>query len=319
MPQYSWPCGGRSLASKYRLAVIAAKAFAGFAGTILIPVICAEAWLVADNSKLAQQVRWILCESRPEAINVDRGCGPAPDPDGGQKIGLLEFDTFQMSDVANWLALVYPAQTATNRLTTVPVNGGVASPGPGEAEVLLDVDTVTELTLFTDTKYVVYVAPMGTGFQQLFNAMINDGDTIISNSWEQCEDQTSMADAQSIDSILAQAAASGISVFNATGDYGAVCFDGSSNTIVVPADSPHATAVGGTTPVFGAAEIYGGEMWWNNSTHVPPGGAGGYGISKYFPAPSYQNSLTGSAMRERAGSADPPRASDGRADRGPRA
>ena len=51
---------------------------------------------------------------------------------------------------------------------------------------------------------VVYDAPFtGAGsFQALFNRMIDDGVTIISNSWAYCEDQTTLADVESIDSIL---------------------------------------------------------------------------------------------------------------------
>ena len=92
----------------------------------------------------------------------------------------------------------------------------------------------------------------------MFNAMINDGDTVISNSWSQCEDQTSLAEAQGIDSVLAQAAASGIRLFNGSGD-GGTCLDGSPNTVGVPADSPHATAVGGTTLTLGPGLTYGSE------------------------------------------------------------
>ena len=38
----------------------------------------------------------------------------------------------------------------------------------------------------------------------MFQAMIGDGDTVISNSWTQCEDQTPVAEAQAINSILAR-------------------------------------------------------------------------------------------------------------------
>ena len=45
--------------------------------------------------------------------------------------------------------------------------------------------------------------------------------TIISNSWAYCEDQTTLADVQSIDSIFQSAAVSNISIFNGAGDSGA--------------------------------------------------------------------------------------------------
>ena len=133
--------------------------------------------------------------------------------------------------------------TEMSHLQQVNVNGGVATPGAGESEVLLDIDTV--LASAPLSNYVVYDAPASTSFVQMFQAMIADGDTVISNSWSQCEDQTPIADAQAIDSVLASAAASGITVLNGTGDSGSTCLDGSRNTIGVPADSPHATAIGG--------------------------------------------------------------------------
>ena len=215
-----------------------------------------------------------------------------------QKIGLLEFDTFHPSDVANWLALTSGGGDSTaSGLSEVPVNGGVPTPGAGESEVLLDIDTAMLFDPLPQTRYVVYEGPPSTSFQTMFNAMINDGDTVISNSWAECEDQVSQADADSIDSVLAQAAASGVSVLNGSGDSGSTCLDGSPNTIGVPADSPSATAVGGSSATAGPGFSYGSETWWNGSTHTPSTGSGGYGVSRYFSRPSYQNGLTTSSMR----------------------
>ena len=131
------------------------------------------------------------------------------------------------------------------------MNGGVAEPGPGESEVLLDVDTVMLQAPLPGTSYVVFDAPNGTSFGTMFSAMIDDGVTVVSNSWSECEDQMSQAEVQGIDTILQSAAAGGISVFNGSGDSGTTCLDGSANTIGVPADSPNATTVGGTSPAPG--------------------------------------------------------------------
>ena len=97
------------------------------------------------------------------------------------------------------------------------VNGG-ASAGSDQADVLVDVDTA--LLFAPGAQVRVYDAAFtgrGTSFQTLFNAMINDHVTVISNSWAYCEDQTTLADVESIDAILASAAGTGISVFNASG------------------------------------------------------------------------------------------------------
>jgi hypothetical protein len=213
-----------------------------------------------------------------------------------QKIGLLEFDTYTPSDVQDWLEVNGNAANFA-QLSTVPVDGGVTTPGPGESEVLLDVDTVMLQAPLPATSYVVYEAPNGTSFGTMFSAMIDGGVTVISNSWSECEDEMSQAEAQSIDTVLQSAAAGGISVFNGSGDSGTTCLDGSANTVGVPADSPDATAVGGTSPAPGPGLTYGSETWWNGVTHTPPTGQGGYGISKFFPAPAYQTGLSSSTMR----------------------
>jgi hypothetical protein len=230
-------------------------------------------------------------------ISVAPSSGIAGSAPNAQKIGLLEFDTFHPSDVQDWLVFAHADQSFASRVSTVSINGGVTSPGSGESEVLLDIATLMLTDPSPNTNYLVYVAPASTTFQQLFNAMINDGVTVISNSWSDCEDEHTLAEVQSIDAILAAGAASGIGVFNGSGDKGGTCLDGSPNTVGVPADSPHATAVGGTTPRFGAGYTYGGETWWNGSSNAPPTGQGGFGTSRYFARPAYQNGLTGSPMR----------------------
>jgi hypothetical protein len=214
-----------------------------------------------------------------------------------QKIGLLEFDTYRASDVADWLNLMNFDPSLQGRLSEVPVNGGVTSPGAGESEVLLDIDTVIGAASLPDTSYVVYDAPPSASFVQMFQRMIADGDTVIANSWSQCEDQTPLADAQAIDSVLASAEASGVTVVNGAGDSGSTCLDGTPNTVGVPADSPHATAVGGVSPTPGPGLTYGSEMWWDDRNATPPGGAGGFGTSRYFGRPAYQTGLTTSPSR----------------------
>jgi subtilase family serine protease len=217
-------------------------------------------------------------------------------PGAGQKIGLLEFDNYHTSDVQNYLNLLgFP--TRIGNLSRVDVSGGAGAPGAGEAEVLLDIDAV--MGLAPAAQVVVYDAPFtGRGsFQAVFNAMIGDGDNIISNSWAYCEDQTTLADVQSLDTIFANAAAAGITVLNGSGDHGSTCLDGSPNTVHVPADSPHATAVGGTSPTFNLLGTYGGETWWDGTNNTPPTGQGGYGLSRFFARPSYQGGLNTAAAR----------------------
>ncbi len=237
---------------------------------------------------------------------------PAPAWQGvdgtGQTIGLVEFDTYQPSDVVDYAALMGLPKTAANNVTAVHVAGG-ATPGPNQDEVLLDIADV--LTAAPGAKIAVYDSPFtgpGTSFQGIFNAMINGGVDIISNSWAYCEDQTTLADVQSIDTILQSAAASGITVLSGAGDHGSTCLDGSANTVAVPADSPHITAVGGTSLTLGPGFSYVSETWWDGTAAPVPTGQGGFGVSKFFTRPTYQNGLSTAGMRsipDVASDADP--------------
>jgi hypothetical protein len=220
------------------------------------------------------------------------------DVDGtGQTVGLLEFDTFNINDIRDYLALIGRPATSINRLSKVDVNGG-AQLGPEEAEVLIDIIAV--MNTARGANVVVYDAPftgIRTSFQTLFNRMIGDGVTVISNSWVYCEDQASLADAQSIDSVLASASAAGITVLNSTGDFGSTCVNGSANTASLPASSPHATAVGGTSLTVAPASTYGIELFWNGLNDTPPTGQGGFGVSRFFSRPAYQNGFNSSPTR----------------------
>jgi len=217
----------------------------------------------------------------------------------GQTVGLLEFDTFHLSDIADYIGLIGLPPGKLADVSQVHVDGGAGStPGTGVDEVLLDVDAV--LAIAPGAKIAVYDGAFtgaNTSFQAMFNAMVDDGVDIISNSWAYCEDQTSLADVQSIDAILQTAAAAGISVFNGSGDSGSTCLDGAANTIAVPSDSPHATAVGGSTLSVAPGDIWAGETWWNGSADTPQTGQGGFGISRFFTRPAYQDGHTTSAMR----------------------
>ena len=215
----------------------------------------------------------------------------------GQTIGLVEFDSFHPQDVSDFLNLgTVAVPNQISQLATIQVDGG-APIGANEEEVLLDIDAV--ITIATGANYRVYSAPFSgvSSFADIFNQMLSDRVTIISNSWSACEDEVSQADAQAIDTIFENAAAAGVSVVNGAGDTGSTCLDGSLNTIGVPADSPHATAVGGSTANAGPAGVYLGESWWNGVNEVPPTGQGGFGTSKYFTAPMYQAGISGTAMR----------------------
>lgn len=258
-----------------------------------------------DNYKktLGYQLFWPIFDSLADwksqqtGFPVRPGSRPAPAATvsgTGQVIGILSYDTFRSSDVADWLSLVFHSADRLANVTSVHVGGG-ATLGSGQAEVLLDVGTV--LAIAPGAQAVVFDAPMSTSWQTLFNAMINGGVTIISNSWGSCESQMAEADVRSIEAVLSAASASGIAVFNASGDQGGTCLDGSPDTAHVPATCPSGTAVGGASLIRGSGSTLGGATWWDGSAATPPEGQGGFGVSRYFTRPAYQDGLVVSPMR----------------------
>lgn len=238
------------------------------------------------------------------ATAYDAG-GLRPGANGaGWTIGLVEFDNFSFSDVSNWLSFAGLPASLINNLHVVDVDGGVvASGGIGTTEVLGDIDAV--LGFAQGANVVVADAPSKASWTDVYNALLGSvaGGTqgLISTSWDSCEYDMSASEAQSIDSLFQQAAASGIFFFTASGDYGGVCIDPNgtygSNVPAAPADAPHGTAVGGTVLQVGAGNTYQSESWWGSG--CPFGGkcASGFGVSVYFTRPAYQNGFTSASGR----------------------
>jgi Bacterial Ig-like domain (group 1)/Pro-kumamolisin, activation domain len=220
---------------------------------------------------------------------------PHDSPTGaGQRVGLVEFGSFNLSDVSDYLTYAGADPSLINNLSVVQLGNPGPESVPAEQEILLDIDAV--LTLAPGAQVVVYEAPQSDSFADVFNAMIADHDTVISNSWASCENQMSPADLNGTDLVLQAADAADISVLNAAGDSGSSC-GGSPDTVSFPADDPNATAVGGSSEIQGPGGTYGSETWWNGTSNSPPTGQGGFGTSAEFTRPSYQNGYTSSSGR----------------------
>lgn len=132
---------------------------------------------------------------------------------------------------------------------------------------------------------------------------------VISNSYSAPEIEDGQAALNAYNSVIERAAATGISVNYATGDYGDLGLATPVGAAPTPADSPYATAVGGTSiGIPGGAGSAKEVGWGNNQTEIaansttpldPPysfgnaGGAGG-GQSIFFKKPAYQKALPGS-------------------------
>src|SRR5262249_54927078 len=134
--------------------------------------------------------------------------------------------------------------------------------------------------------------PTSFGFQAMFNRMLGDGVTAISNSWGSCEPENTLAAVRGIDLVLQAASAAGVASFHASGDTGSPCQAASvyPNATDGPADAPTGSAVGGTTLQVGTGNAYQSESYWNSTCSGNPC-SGGFGVSVFFPVPAYQAGL----------------------------
>jgi subtilase family serine protease len=162
---------------------------------------------------------------------------------------------------------------------------------------------------------IVVVAAAGQDNEDFQNAITyitnhNLGNS-VSDSWEIDTDIIAgPLEQQSFDQVLERAAAKGISFQFSTGDSGDEGLGTPDGAPGVPSDSPHATAVGGTSIL----NVVGGSgtqtLGWGDTVSFlnlggvldPPeplgflGGAGG-GESLYFAKPSWQKALPGSGRQ----------------------
>jgi hypothetical protein len=214
----------------------------------------------------------------------------------GQTVGIVEFEPFLLSDVKAFDSCYYGASEAaamTGRIVTTTVDGG-AGVGPGSGESILDVEDVQGLAPGATVN--VYEAPNSdSGSLDMLNQMVQDNNTVISNSWGICEPDLLSAvpgAANAENTIFEQAALQGESVFSSAGDSGSDdCARGTSPTanplgVDDPASQPYVTAVGGTTITNANVPI--DEQVWNDGA---AGGGGGGGVSQIWGAQSWQQSF----------------------------
>lgn len=159
--------------------------------------------------------------------------------------------------------------------------------------VLANLDTATD-----------YGQLMSLALQATQYAVQNNLGEVISQSFGVGESCVSASYVQAEQQVFAQARAEGITVLASSGDYGADVISCSGNEVALeqgvnlPAADPLVTAVGGTTL---NADVntgqYVGETAWSGDGNIALFGATSGGVSTLFPAPDYQNGITGQANR----------------------
>jgi hypothetical protein len=196
----------------------------------------------------------------------------------GQKVGLVEFDGYNASDITNYEA---QAGLPNVHLTNILLDGFNGTPvfSGAVVEVCLDIEVAIAMAPGLDGVLVYEAGPYGN-WHDLLNRMATDN---LANQLS-CSWYTPGGGPDPVaDQIFQQMAAQGQSFFNASGDY-----DAYTGPIDFPGDTPFLTQVGGTTLTTsgpGGARI--SERVWNWGGGIGSGG----GISTSYAIPSWQASV----------------------------
>jgi len=175
--------------------------------------------------------------------------------------------------------------------------GPLPQPDPGGAdiEVALDWQMIARALLVAAPQarlrlVLRYGSNTEQGFADLWNSFASDTTyhfAGVSTSWGEAESEWTQAGASAMDTAAQACLAVGIFQITASGDNGAS--DGSTDGKVhadCPASCPNVLGAGGTKLVVSGGQIS-SQVVWNEAALSE--GAGGGGVSVYFPVPTYQS------------------------------
>jgi kumamolisin len=245
----------------------------------------------------------------------------------GQCVALIELGGgFRPQDLETYFAglgVVAPVVTAVS--VDHGANQPTGDPNGPDGEVMLDIEVVGAVA--AGASIAVYFAPnTDAGFLDAVTTAVHDSvrkPSVISISWGGPESSWTSQAMTAMDQAFQAAAALGITVCAASGDGGSS--DGASGSaaqVDFPASSPFALGCGGTSLRASGNQIASESVWNDGST----GGAGGGGVSTFFPLPSWQqglaatssagarSTLVGRGVPDVAGDADPQTGYDVRID-----
>ncbi len=203
--------------------------------------------------------------------------------------------------------------TDANFQTVYPDGPPIANPYPTGWPVEISLDVEWAHAMAPQAKIVLVVAPSDDADElayALHYAISHKLGEVISNSYGYPEADFGPATARAFNSVIAQAAAQGIAVNVSTGDSGDNGVGTPYGAASIPADSPFATGVGGTSLGVPGDNGPVESAWGTNQTFlgdisgiaVPPtpGGfdqGGGGGESAYLEKPHWQNALPGTGRQ----------------------
>lgn len=204
-----------------------------------------------------------------------------------QIIALFELGGYQESDINKYTSYFgLPAP----KLKKILVDGGAG--GGIDPEVTLDIELAIALAP-ASTIYVYEGPNSDQGVLHIYNQIATDNlAKQVSTSWGMNENFLSPTFLQAENAIFLQMAAHGQTVYAAAGDSGAYDAYPSNSILVVddPASQPYVVGVGGTRLTVNTGNgAYASESVWNEGLG---NGAGGGGISGFWPIPSWQKNVS---------------------------
>jgi kumamolisin len=236
----------------------------------------------------------------------------------GECVAIVELGGgFRPQDLGTYFAgLGVVAPTVTAVSVDHGANQPTGDPNGPDGEVMLDIEVVGAVA--PGASIAVYFAPnTDAGFLDAVTTAMHDTvrkPSVISISWGGPESSWTSQAMTAMDGAFQAAAALGITVCVASGDGGSSDgVTGSAAHVDFPASSPFALACGGTSLRATRNQIASEVVWNDGST----GGAGGGGMSAFFPVPSWQqglaattsagarSALAGRGVPDVAGDADP--------------
>jgi kumamolisin len=245
---------------------------------------------------------------------------PAGTTGAGQTVAVIELGGgYTQSDLDTYFSGL--GITPTPSITAASVDGASNNPGDTSGagvQVALNIDVIGAVA--PGAAQMVYFAP-GWGDQGFVDAIsaavqASPAPIAISISWGQSENSWTGQGLSAMNAAMCDAAALGISVCAAAGDYGSTdgVTDGQPH-VSFPASSPYALGCGGTQLIADPSTgVISSEIVWNGTASSQ--GATGGGVSDQFALPWWQanagvparaggSSPGGRGVPDVAGNADP--------------
>jgi kumamolisin len=223
--------------------------------------------------------------------------------DGGTStIGVVEFDTYQRSDVVNYMICAgkYAQDRLVNEAIDTKSTDAAPDSGPGAGEAELDLELIAGLTS-KNTKIIDYYSPNNDQWESelldILNKVASEKKvSVLSISYGDFEADMTPAYMESINNAMKVLAAEGISVLVASGDCGAYASGQYGvRAVSFPASAPWAIAVGGTSLTTDPlAQNRQSETVWTNTSPDKTscqntwGSGGGVSAVPSFTIPSWQ-------------------------------